>query len=206
MASEFDEKAATWDDPGKVRRGQVVAETLRHALPVGRTTRVLEYGAGTGLTSQALADHVGPITLAEPSAGMRAVMEDKVKAGLLPADARIWDLDLSTTPPPDGERVDLVVTVMTLHHIPALAPVLAGFATLLSDGGHVCVVDLEQEDGSFHATSPGFAGHDGFAHEDLARQLQEAGFTDVQFRPCHEVQKDGGTYPLFMATAAVATS
>jgi predicted TPR repeat methyltransferase len=204
MASEFDEKAATWDDPGKVRRGQVVAEAVRATLPVGRTTRVLEYGAGTGLTSQALADHVGPITLAEPSAGMRAVMEDKVRAGTLPVDARIWDLDLSTTPPPDGERFDLVVTVMTLHHIHDLAPVLAGFATFLAGGGHLAVVDLEQEDGSFHATSPGFAGHDGFAHDELTRQLQDAGFTDVQFRPCHEVEKDGATYPLFLATAVIA--
>lgn len=205
MGSEFDQKAATWDDdPGKVQRGRVVAETLLDTLSVGRATRVLEYGAGTGLTSQALADHVGQITLAEPSAGMRAVMEDKVQAGTLPADARIWDLDLSTSPPPDGERFDLVVTVMTLHHIHDLPPVLAGFATLLSDGGHLCVVDLEREDGSFHATSPDFAGHDGFAHDDLTRQLQDAGFTEAQFRPCHEVEKDGSTYPLFMATATIA--
>jgi len=32
--------------------------------------------------------------------------------------ARVWDLDLSSDPPPD-EQFDLVVTVLTLHHIPS---------------------------------------------------------------------------------------
>lgn len=204
MASEFDERAATWDDdPAKVRRGQVVAEAVLDAVPVGRASRVLEYGAGTGLTSQALADHVGAITLAEPSAGMRAVIQDKVMAGTLPADARIWDLDLSTAPPPEDERFDLVVTVMTLHHILDLEPVLHGFASLLADGGHLCIVDLEREDGAFHRSSPEFRGHDGFDHAALSDQLRAAGFGEVRFRPCHEVEKDGATYPLFLATCRI---
>jgi hypothetical protein len=38
--------------------------------------------------------HVGRITLADPSAGMRAVMEDKVTSGTFPSDTRVWDLDL----------------------------------------------------------------------------------------------------------------
>src|SRR5690606_42045723 len=45
----FDEKAATWDDdPAKVERARVVADALRDAVPPGPTTRLLEYGAGTG--------------------------------------------------------------------------------------------------------------------------------------------------------------
>ena len=82
MSSDFDEKAKTWDDdPAKVHRARVVAEAMRTAVPLDSSTRLLEYGAGTGLVSQFLAGHVGPITLAEPSAGMRSVMADKITAG-----------------------------------------------------------------------------------------------------------------------------
>ena len=199
----FDEAAATWDeDEAKVERARVVADVLRGAVSIDASTRVLEYGAGTGLVTQALGDAVGPVTLADLSTGMREVMAEKVAAGTLPADARIWDLDLAQADPPD-ERFDLVVTVLTLHHIPELERVLHGFAALLDDGGRLAVVDLEEEDGSFHGE--GFGGHHGFRRDDLEQQLVAAGFTDVAFRPCHHIERDTGTYPMFLATATRRT-
>jgi predicted TPR repeat methyltransferase len=191
----FDEKAATWDaDPAKVERAQAVARAIRTIVPLGRSTRMFEYGAGTGLVTQALRDAVGPVTMADTSAGMRDVMRAKVESGLI-AGARVWDLDLATGPVPD-ERFDLVVTVMTLHHIPDLDPVLSAFATLLVEGGHLCVVDLDEEDGSFHGDA--FDGHHGFARAALGSQLADAGFTDITFRDCHQVVRDGARYPLFL--------
>jgi SAM-dependent methyltransferase len=121
----------------------------------------------------------------------------------VPADVRVWDLDLAADAAPD-ERFDLVVTVMTLHHIHDLVPVLDGFATLLSDGGHLCVADLEEEDGSFHSDDSGFDGHHGFPRAALTEQLEAAGFLDVRFERCHEMEKEGRTYPLFLATCSIA--
>ena len=76
---------------------------------------------------------------------------------------------------------------------------LGGFAELLADGGHLAVVELEAEDGSFHGE--GFAGHRGFARSDLQARIEAAGFTDVAFRPCHHIERDTGTYPMFLAVA-----
>jgi ubiquinone/menaquinone biosynthesis C-methylase UbiE len=192
----FDEKAATWDaDPAKVERARAVARVVRADVPLDRSTRLLEYGAGTGLVTQALRDAVGPVTMADASGGMREVMHAKVDAGTIP-DARVWDLDLVTGPIPD-ERFDLVVTVMTLHHILDLDAVLSGFARLLVEGGHLCVVDLDEEDGSFHGLD--FAGHPGFDRPALAARLTAAGFTDIAFRDCHHVIRNGARYPLFLA-------
>jgi ubiquinone/menaquinone biosynthesis C-methylase UbiE len=196
--SSFDEQAATWDDQAKTERARMVAVAIRRALVLSGSTRVLEYGAGTGLVSQELASSVGPLTLADPSAGMREVMHSKVTRSALPATTRIWDLDLSTGPVPD-ERFDLIVTVMTLHHIPDLTPVLDGFARLLDNGGHLCVVDLVKEDGSFHRHGD-FHGHHGFDAHDLSTRLESAGFTEVHVEQVYEVVRDGATYPLFLAT------
>lgn len=202
MATDFDERAATWDDdPAKVERARVVADTIRSAAPLRSDTRLLEYGAGTAMVSQFLAEHVGPITLAEPSAGMREAIAAKIADGRLPSDARVWDLDLATAPDPPDERFDLIVTVMTLHHIHDVARVLSAFAALLADAGHLCVVDLDEEDGSFHTDDHDFEGHHGFDRGALAAQLEAAGFTDVRFQPCHVVEKESGTFPLFLATA-----
>ena len=134
--------------------------------------------------------------MADSSTGMRAVMNDKVAAGAI-TDARVWDLDLTTDPVPD-ERFDVIVTVLTLHHIPNLPPVLAAFAELLIDGGHLCVADLEEEDGSFHGDA--FDGHRGFNQSELRSLLEQAGFVDATFTQCHHVVRDSGTYPVFLAT------
>jgi predicted TPR repeat methyltransferase len=193
----FDERAATWDDdPAMGQRAAAVAAAIRVAVPLDRSVRMLEYGAGTGLVTQALRESVGAVTMADTSAGMREVMNQKIATRAI-VDARVSDLDLATQPPPD-DRFDLVVTVMVLHHIVELARVLAGFASLLVQGGRLCIVDLEQEDGSFHGHD--FDGHQGFNREVLASSLRAAGFSDVAFRPCHHVVRGGVDYPLFLAT------
>lgn len=193
----FDERAASWDaDPAKVEHAQSVARAIRATVPLDSSTRLFEYGAGTGLVTQGLRDAVGPVTLADTSMGMRDAMRAKIEDGII-TDARVWDLDLTTEPAPD-ERFDVIVTVMTLHHIPDLDPVLAGFARLLVEGGHLCVVDLREEDGSFHGED--FGGHHGFNTEGLTSQLTEAGFTDIVFSDCPHVVRHGARYPSFLAT------
>ena len=195
--SSFDDRAATWDDPAKIERAAEVARAIGETIPLDPATRLLEYGAGTGLVTQALRARVGPVTLADTSAGMRAVMAEKVARGVIP-DARIWDVDLAAAEPPD-EQFDLIVTVLTLHHIPDLDPVLGAFAALLAAGGRVAIVDLDAEDGSFHGHD--FEGHPGFERAWLTARLEAAGFTDVAFRPCFVVERGNGTYPMFLATA-----
>lgn len=200
--AHFDDSAATWDDdPDKVARAREVAHRVLEVVQTGPATRVLEYGAGTGLVTQALADRVGPVTLADSSAGMRSVLEAKVAAGALPQDARIWDLDLESQPVPD-DRFDLVVSSMVMHHVGDLSRVLSGFAGLLEAGGSVCVADLDSEDGSFHTYD--FGGHHGFDRGEIASALEAAGFADVAVTDGTQIERDGRTYPVFLASGRKA--
>ena len=197
MNQTFDERAATWDDdPKKVERARVAAESVRSLVELRSDMRVLEYGAGTGLLSQQLVDEIGPLTLADPSEGMRAVLAQKVDGGMFPG-GQVSDLDLSQRVPED--RFDLVISLMALHHIPDLPPVLAGFAEILDAGGTFCAIDLEQEDGSFH--KPGFDGHNGFDRDELAQLLSDAGFGPTTFEHCFDLDKNDRTYGLFAAVA-----
>ncbi len=196
--NSFDDRAATWDDdPAKVEHVGAVAGAIREAIPLDPSMRMLEYGAGTGLVTQALRESVGPVTLVDTSKGMRAVIQDKIDAGAI-TDARVWDLDLATQPAPD-ERFDLIVTVLALHHINNLHPVLERFAELLERGGHLCAVDLDEEDGSFHGAD--FEGHHGFQRSEMSSHLEDVGFTEIAFRDCGDVVRGGGVrYPLFLVT------
>jgi ubiquinone/menaquinone biosynthesis C-methylase UbiE len=201
MAREdFDGIARDYDDQDKVQRARDVADAIRGGVPLTGRERVLEYGAGTGLVSQALQEAVGPLTLVDTSSGMRQVAEQKVTDGALPSSTRVWDLDLTD---PEAklpeEAFDLVVSSLVLHHITDLTPVLAGLHRLLVPGGHLAVADLDSEDGRFHAHLHDFDGHDGFDRHQLARALGTAGFTDVTVDDCTTVVKHGEVFPVFLA-------
>lgn len=195
----FDERAATWDDPAKVERSRRVADAIAAATSPGPGTRVLEYGAGTGLVTEALGERVGPALLADSSAGMRGVMAAKIADGRL-RDARITDLDLTADDAalPD-DRFDLIITVMVMHHVTDLDRVLGRFRRLLDPGGHLCIVDLDAEDGSFHGE--GFTGHHGFDRDELTARLRTAGFADVAMSDGGPIDRDDGSWSTFLAVA-----
>lgn len=195
----FDERAAHWDDPEKIERARVVAAQIGRAVDLHTGLRVLEYGAGTALLSQALAPRVGPLTVTDPSTGMRAVLADKVASGALPPGTVVQDLDLSTGRVP-AETYDLVISLLALHHIPDVRTVLRGFAALLEPGGRVALADLVSEDGSFH-DSPDFDGHMGFDTDELSGWLREAGFAGIDVRHADDLVKNGRSFGIFLVTA-----
>lgn len=200
----FDDRAATWDDdPDKIRQSGEVADAIAAAVSLPPRARVLEYGAGTGLVTTALLQHLTDpaLTFADNSSGMRQVLADKVEAGTLPSPARVWDLDLESAPVP-SDRFDLVLTSNVLHHVQQLDRVLGGFAELLDAGGHLCIADLDREDGSFHDHD--FGGHHGFSRDELAAQIEAAGLTDVSVGDAGKVVKGGRDYSVFLAVARKA--
>ena len=195
--TDFDARAETWDDAQKVSRAEDVAAAMRRAVPMSPTMRALEYGAGTGLLSFCLRDALGPITLADSSAGMRAVAERKIAA----ADARglrVIDLDLMRDPVP-AERYDLIFSMMTLHHVADVPRVLAALRAMLDPGGWVCLADLDAEDGSFHG--PQVEVHHGFERATVRTWLAAAGFAEVVVTDCCHIEHHGQRYSVFLAVA-----
>jgi ubiquinone/menaquinone biosynthesis C-methylase UbiE len=95
LTGHFDERAREWDDdPRRIRRARAVAAEIRKVVPLSRDTRLLEFGAGTGLLATEVADDVGSVTLVDTSEGMRDQAKRKIAAGVLGPDAVVLDLDL----------------------------------------------------------------------------------------------------------------
>ena len=130
-------------------------------------------------------------------------MRDKIDSGAMPPDTRVWDLDLENQPAP-SERFDLIVSSMVMHHVRRLPEVLAAFARMLADGGHLCLADLDREDGSFHTHD--FDGHHGFDRGELATALEQAGLVDVTITDCTRIIREGVMYPVFLAIAREGAS
>jgi ubiquinone/menaquinone biosynthesis C-methylase UbiE len=197
----FDERAPEWDTPERMDRAREIAQAVRDAIPLTRATRLLELGAGTGLLGIALADSVGSVVLADASAGMLAVADAKIRdAGLGNVTTRRLELTVDPLP---GDRYDLVVSLMALHHVADTAAGFAAMRELLAPGGRLAIVDLDAEDGSFH-TDPDAPVHHGLDRDHLAALARAAGFGDLAFRTVLTIEKHGRPYPLFLLTAALA--
>jgi ubiquinone/menaquinone biosynthesis C-methylase UbiE len=201
-SAHFDSKARQWDEnPVFQDRANQIAAAIVAAIPLNSTMRALDYGSGTGMLSFPLQEKLGHITLKDTSAGMLAVVDEKIAA---------WDIgnmttrlmDLTAAPTPD-ERYDLIYSSMTLHHIPDTHTILQAFHTLLNPGGWLCIADLDQEDGSFHGIQVDV--HHGFDRDALAAQAAQAGFADILFSTVFEIVKttEAGSraYPVFLLLA-----
>lgn len=201
-AAHFDSKARQWDDnPVFQERGLKIANAVRKAVSLHREMSALDYGCGTGLLSFPLKDELGSILMADSSGGMLEVVAEKITAQGV-NNMTTLKLDLLVDPLP-AQRFDLIVTAMTLHHVPDTDHILRVFHDLLNPGGHLCIADLDQEDGSFHG--PEVDVHHGFDQAELSRRTAQAGFADAQFQTVFTITKtrETGTqdYPVFLMTA-----
>ena len=200
-AAHFDSKARQWDEnPVFQARGLKIAEAVRQAVPFDREMHALDYGCGTGLLSFPLKDELGSILMADSSGGMLEVVNEKIAAQRISNMATL-QLDLLVDPPP-ARRFDLIVTSMTLHHVPDTDHILRVFHDLLTSGGFLCISDLDQEDGSFHGIEVDV--HHGFDRADLARRAEQAGFSNTRFQTVFSITKENERgsrdYPVFLMT------
>ncbi|BDU77747.1 class I SAM-dependent DNA methyltransferase [Mesoterricola sediminis] len=195
-ANRFDAAAATWDQEDRrvVLAREVTAAILDRVRPEP-AWRALDFGAGTGLVTLALAPHVGRMTGADTSEGMLAQLAAKAGALGLPVEVRRLDGagDL-------GGPYDLIVSSMTLHHVVDVPALLVQLARHLAPGGRIALADLEPEDGSFHGEDASDVHHLGFEPADIAAWLEAAGLRDVAVARAVETTKKGRTFGIFLAT------
>lgn len=176
---EFNARAAQWDTPMRVHRAAVVAQKIAEYVPITADMDAMEFGCGTGLISFALRDRLRSALLVDASEGMLLVAKEKIdEAGV--GNFQVALSDLSTVDGLPGGYFDLIYSSMALHHVADIAAIAEVFRQLLKPGGTLCIVDLDEDDGSFHADEVGFDGHDGFDQRKLAGLLARHGF--VNFR------------------------
>jgi tRNA (cmo5U34)-methyltransferase len=200
--NEFDGKAAGWDmNPVHLERSKVIADLLIAATPNGQQMKALDFGAGSGILSLLLKEHLNQITLMDGSVGMINVIKEKLAAGGI---TNLTPVHINLEKESFTGEYDLIFSQMVFHHVEDIDGVLNKFYSLLNPGGFLAIADLYPEDGSFHGE--GFTGHLGFDPEELSSKLSAHGFRDITFRECFVMKKvlDNGEnrlYPIFLMFA-----
>lgn len=201
--ADFDQRARAWDDETHLRRAAAIAERIVQAIDIPAGARALDLGCGTGLGTWPIADRFAHITLADSSPGMLEVVRERL-ADRPDADkftVRLLDATVDALEP---ASLDIVYTVLALHHVTPVEKALTTIHEGLAAGGTLAIADLDVDpDGAYHGH--GFAGQHGFDRDDLASLLRQAGFRDVRIGTVYSVTKtvDGQPreFPVFLALA-----
>ena len=201
---DFNKEAAQWDaNPGRVKLANEVADAIiREAAPANNMD-ALDFGCGTGLVTLRLQPLVRTIIGVDSSVGMLGVLEGKIRTqGLKNVETRFVDFDKGDLI--EG-RFDLLVSSMTLHHVPDTARLFKQWHDLLLPGGLLCFADLDAEDGSFHGNNTGVF-HLGFDLDHLKKLLLAAGFRDIRGTTATTMMRDiegkgEKEFPVFLIVA-----
>lgn len=199
----FDKKAKDWDDNRRIQRSKVIAEKIIDYVNLQETFSGLEFGCGTGLISLNLYDKLGKITCIDTSSGMIKQLEDKVAEHNLDK-ITVTQLNINDDHDLQSEY-DIIYSSMSLHHVTSLEETLQNFYDLLQDGGQLCIVDLDKEDGSFHSQESNFLGHNGFEQKELSQLLEQVGFNNIMSETFYNDERSIGNrnieYSLFIMKA-----
>jgi 2-polyprenyl-3-methyl-5-hydroxy-6-metoxy-1,4-benzoquinol methylase len=196
----FDDYAKTWDTDLRINRAKIIAGEISKVIPLNKTLSVMEFGCGTGLISFNLQDKFKQITMVDASKGMINILNSKIEQYKV-NNMKARHLDI-TTNDTIKEKFDIIYNSMVLHHIKDTADIIKRFYNMMNKDGYLCIVDLDEEDGSFHKNELNFDGHNGFNQNDLKQLLIGAGFEEVEVHTFYydkkRIEDESINYSLFL--------
>lgn len=157
---DFNIKALNWDNERRIKRAEIIANEIINAIPEKNNHYALDFGCGTGLVSFNLINNFEHITLVDSSEGMIKKLNEKIQDSKV-KNMTAFQVDINN----DSllqEKSDVIYTSMVLHHIINTKMTLENLYKRLNNKGCLCIVDLDEDDGSFHKSEVGFDGHNGF--------------------------------------------
>lgn len=199
----FDSDAKNWDTDLRINRAKAIAEEIEKYIDSNKQYSAMEFGCGTGLISFNLHDKFKNITLIDSSQGMIDILNSKISNykinNMIP-----YHLDI-TNNEPLNLNFDVIYNSMVLHHIDDTNEIIKRFYKLLNREGYLFIVDLDEDDGSFHSNYSEYDGHNGFNQEYLKGILSNAGFKDIESNTFYYGEKRIGekvvNYSLFLMRA-----
>jgi len=199
----FDQVAASWDTKLRKERAAVLAEKIVASLENNQGMKAMEIGCGTGLISINLKDKFAEIYCVDESEEMLRVLQDKLNY------EKIDHIYPRTIKLLEKERFyryfDVIYSSMAFHHIEDVEKEFAILKKLLIKEGQLIIIDLDQEDGTFHKNEVGFRGHNGFNRNEFVTMCENAGFTIMKIETVYEGKKNiddtSIVYSLFLCAA-----
>lgn len=191
--SHFNQVANEWDSPQKVEMMKTLAKRVIELAGPKQDLKILDFGGGTGLFGLEFEKYAKDLEVIDTSQGMLDVFSEKTKD-----DARFSSHLINLEEESLNQSYDLIISSMAFHHLNKPFEVLKKLKAGLNENGKILIVDLDQEDGTFHPDNEAMGvKHFGFARTDLEGWGQELGLS-TQWHLINEIDKNDRTYGQFL--------
>lgn len=201
----FNEVAANWDIPERVDRAKIISSGIINKIKPNDSMTALEIGCGTGLITFGVNDQFKKVFCIDTSQEMIKVLEEKISKNKIDNvytyDAeKIFNDNFS-------EKFDVIYSSMVFHHILDIKDEINKLYKVMKKDGSLVIIDLDEEDGSFHKNDKNFVGHNGFNRKELGNILNNCGFNKVSFDTVFEGKRiicnNEIEYSLFLCVAKI---
>jgi len=156
----FDKEAEIWDEkPRRIELANSVCEYVNKYI--SKTTKILDFGCGTGLVSLNFCNKTENIIGVDLSSEMVNIYNKKAK--MMNCKAKAICCDVNNV----NSKFDIIVASMVFHHISDIQEILNILSSKLNENGKLFVADLFEEDGSFHDKGNDDVFHYGFKEKDF---------------------------------------
>jgi ubiquinone/menaquinone biosynthesis C-methylase UbiE len=201
MLDNFKHKAADWDTPTKVLMSEKFVETMSKHINFSNSSKVMDFGCGTGLVGLQIVERVNSIIMLDSSKSMTDKLKEKLSVSLQNAEETPNNVTVITGSIEKYNNCDLdvIFSLMALHHIEDIQATMEQFSKIIKPGGVLVIGDLMEEDGSFHGEE--LVPHNGFNIEMLAKQIENSGLDIVITYPYNSLQKGEKKYEQFIIVA-----
>lgn len=192
----FTEMAKTWDTPEKVERNIQYANEIKQFISKNEHLKILDIGCGTGLLGGQFLNESNTLIGVDTSSGMLEVFNGKFQ-GINNSKSYLMDMTKENLP---EAGFDLIVSAMAFHHIKDTYPMLSILKEKLNTNGILAIIDLDEEDGSFHPDPKNMGVHHfGFSAAQNTMWAKETGIELLKRTIVHTVEKNEKAYPIFLA-------
>ena len=190
--SHFDSLAATWDTEETILRNKAFALAIKKHLD-GKVSKAMDFGCGTGLLTAQLIDKASSFLGIDTAGGMLEQFNQRFK-NLPQVRSLAINLEKESMPETTG-TFDLIMTAMAFHHLKAPEKTLSVFKEHLSPSGKIFVIDLDEEDGTFHPDNQGMGvQHFGLSRNTMESWARELKFSSFQHEIIYEIHKNDRVY------------
>jgi 2-polyprenyl-3-methyl-5-hydroxy-6-metoxy-1,4-benzoquinol methylase len=175
---DFGSLSINWDTDIRAIRARKIAEKIAEKAQITKDMEALEFGCGTGLVGIELLPIIKALTMVDLNEGMIEVLTGKIKALKL-NNIQAISMDILKNNKLAASKYDVIFTSMAMHHVIDIEGTINVLRDMLKPCGKLVIVDLNEEDGSFHSEEMGFNGYNGFNQFLLAKLLAKLELTNI---------------------------